>query len=251
LNDADQILEIRLHGNNIAPTTFKSKEVGEIIDNLENALKVYILASHHDLDDKELFISPVKIENNSLHLFFLPNVRALFIAAFTSIGSAIAGNNYAAVPPKSIEALRSVQKVVRAKNCYADFIYNGNVLASIDANTDIVHDINDIISGETTIYGIVQRVGGADPTAWIKLTGGQRIIVNVTESIAKTLAKNLYEEIGFKGEARWSISTNQIVEFKLSEIVKEYSYTPANEAFKKLREAIGDYWDRENINDYL
>lgn len=247
----DDILEFRLYGDNISPRVFKAKEVGEILINVEDALKGYIFENNPTLDTRDLFISPIAINDQSLGLKFSPNVAKYFVSAFIGITTAIKANDVSTLPLNTRHSLAEVQKVVRTKNCSAEFKINGEVLANIDSNTQL--DITeDIIKGDSTIYGEVQRVGGNEPTVWVILNTGKRIVLSVDKIQAKKLSRKLYEEVGFKGAAKWAKQSQTLLEFKVYDILDQYEPKSLKESFSEIKSIIGKYWDKiDDINDAL
>jgi len=247
----EDILEFRLFGDGISPNVFKAKEVGDLFINIEEALKQYIFENNPTVDTKNLFISPTAIGDESLGLKFSPNVKKELVAAFISITTAINTNAVSTLPVRTVKSLQEIQKVVRAKNCNAEFKYNGEHLANLDSNTDLAETEN-IIKGDTVIYGEVQRVGGVEPTVWLILNSGKRIILTVDKPQAKKLSRKLYEEVGFKGTAKWDRVSQTVIEFKVSDIIDQYEPKSLKESFNEVRDIIGKYWDKiDDINGAL
>lgn len=245
------ILEFRLYGDGISPKVFKAKEVGEILINFEDALKGYIFENNPTLDTKDLFVSPVAINDQSLGLKFTPNVAKYFVPAFISITTAIKANNVSTLPATTRHALTEVQKIIRIKNCNAEFKIDGEVLANIDANTEL-SVIEDIIKGDSIIYGVVQRVGGNEPTVWVILNNGKRVVLHVDVPQAKKLSHRLYEEVGFKGNAKWAKQSLTLLEFKVYDILDQYQPRSLKESFGEIKSIIGKYWDKiDDINNAL
>jgi hypothetical protein len=244
-NEINDILELRLYGDGISPKIFKSKDVAELLTNFESALKHYIIANNPDADIDNLYLSPIGLKDESLGLQFSPNVKALFHAAFLAISTAISTNAYSTLPQKTISSLNEVQKIVRQKNCNAEFKINGEKFADINPNTKIELG-SDVIKYETIIYPDVKRVGGNDPHVQIEIDG-KRMSLNLTTDQAKLVSHRLYEEIGLKGIASYSRLDNRIVDFKVSEVLSSYNPSTIKDSFGSLKNIIGKYWD--NIDD--
>lgn len=247
INLSNETLELRFFGSNISPNSFRAKEVGEIFTNIELALTSYIFANNAEIDTTDLFISPIAISNESLGIKFSPNVAKYIVSAFLSISTAIETNSVKQLPIKTIESLQGLQKIVRSKNCNAEFKHNGLKVADFTPNTAIEIEAKDFIVGETIIYGTVQRAGGIKPTVWLVLDDNKKVIIQVNKDQAKKLSQRLYEEVGFRGIATWSKEGYHLVQFKVSDFISDYEPTSIKESFDEVRNIIGKYWD--NIDD--
>ena len=120
---------------------------------------------------------------------------------------------------------------------------------SINNKTDIRISDDYYLIGETVIYGSIQRVGGAEPKISIKNSiDDSTLYCSASKEIAKQIGQNLYEEVGLKGIATWEKTTNQIIDFKVTEITK-YKKHSITEGIKGLSNLIGKYWD--DVDDVI
>jgi len=249
MNENEEFL-FRLHGKNISPESFKANEVAKLITLLENAFQVYFQTVGNK-EDKDFYLSLTDVKNESLGLKFSPQRIKAFFSAFVIITTSIESQVYTEIPTKTIEDFQEIQKIVRAKNCTADFIYQGQNLASIDSNTLIEVPKTGVIRGETVLYGEVKRVGGKNPSAFVELDSGQTITCNISKSVAKRLGAKLYSQVALIGVATWRITDYQILDFQIEDF-NDYHKSTNKEAFNRLSKSLGSYWDAiEDIDSFL
>lgn len=240
----------RLHGGGVDPYSFSSKEVAEVIIHLESAFKT-LLAAENGKQSEQFFISLVGVVDASNGLKLVPNIPSLFTTAFLIITSALASQDYSALPTKSIEDLQQVRKVIRAKGCEGDFVYQNKVVATIKPSTKIDIAATGIIQGETILYGEVTRIGGREPRARIELDTGQIIFCNVKQAVARLLGAKLYTKVALKGYATWTVSDYKLTDFRI-ESFTDFIPVPPVEAFDRLRNILGPYWDKiEDVDSFL
>jgi hypothetical protein len=241
----------KVEGEKITPESFNSKEVGELLIHLEAAFKAYF-----DTDPErkahEPFLSLVEVRNQSLGLHFKPSNSAFFQLAFLAITTAVNSGDFTDIPRKSIEHLQSVQKIVKAKNAEGQFYLGDKRFALLRAETPIVapeEKKNAPIRGETVLYGQVTKTGGIHPAVQVVFDSGETLTCTVSRSLAKQLGKNLYSKVALKGVAAWSAADYELLEFRI-ESFEVFQVAKANQAFAKLRDTLGKYWDStDNISE--
>jgi hypothetical protein len=111
--------------------------------------------------------------------------------------------------------------------------------------------VSDYIQGETTLYGKVERVGGKTPTVWLRISDSERMICEISESLAIELANYLYQWVSVSGKAKWNVSNYEIESFEITSINKDYQDMPLNEALSHLSQEIGHYYDNIDPVEYV
>ena len=245
------VLELRLSGRGMTPTALKATEVGELISAYEGALLHVIQRNHPEVNIDSVVISLVAIEQNSAHYCFLPNIKDVVFGAATIINNAIMGNNLPALPYKTVEALEEIWKFTKRKNCQAEFVIPALPTATITPENPVQITEAFFYEGETTIYGRIERVGGAIPRVRIKLDNDQVLFLDITETIAKKLANRLYENVVLKGLAKWRKENFMIEDFKIEDI-QYFEATIMQDAIESLKETVGTAWDNvADIESYI
>lgn len=105
----------------------------------------------------------------------------------------------------------------------------------------------DLIEETTTFFGVLERVGGIEPRAWIRDDAGDRIICRLPgdRGLARELAHHLYKEVGLSGRAIRDTRNGELVELFVEELT--YVDTPLTQSFKELETAIGRYWSDVDV----
>jgi hypothetical protein len=106
------------------------------------------------------------------------------------------------------------------------------------------------ITGETTLYGIVKRVGGEPPTVWIQTLEGNHILCQVDETLAKQLGSLLYTRVGLIGTAKWNVADSSIKSFQITQMTA-YQQTPLSYAFSSLSDEIGHYYNDIDVLQWV
>jgi hypothetical protein len=241
----------RLSGESIKPHVFSAREIATIIQNLEEACRSVAKNEKPQLDESTLFISLVEIRDESAGLKFVPSYSEVS-AAFILLASSFSNGDFDRIPPRAINNLKEIQKVISHKpGCVGTFFSGRTRLSTIDKDTEIEIPTTGIIEGETTLYGQIRRVGGSDPKIIFRLHNGDNLSLEVSESTAKSFGPRLYEEVGIKGIARWSYADNKILSFSVEQLIN-FKDTPVSIAFDELRGSIGKYWDEiEDVEEAL
>lgn len=100
------------------------------------------------------------------------------------------------------------------------------------------------VSGQTTLFGELKRVGGATaPKCMIRALGQRRAIYcALTQRQARVLARQLYQKVVLEGEAVWLRGCWDIVDFLVLRIVP-YRKRSLAAARELLRNAGAERWD--------
>jgi hypothetical protein len=102
------------------------------------------------------------------------------------------------------------------------------------------------ITSETTLYGVVKRVGGEPPTVWIQTFDGNHISCQVDETQAKKLGSLLYTRVGLIGLAKWNVADSSIKTFQIRKMTA-YQDTSLSEAFSSLSLEMGHYYNDVDV----
>lgn len=235
--------EIRLDGIGVSPSTVRIKDLTDIISSFEEIMIDLTKKEYPDIDTNDIVIGLSEILGGSAKFrfqSFLPSMLATFVT-FTQ---AIANNDYKHIP---LEPIRKMTECSKRLQCNIEFrkSFDSKIpLAKITPNTHITAPENQYIEGQTTIYGIIERIGGKDPTVMVTLLNGQTIYSKINAEFAKKIASKLYNWVGLIGTALWELESYKIVSFEISDITN-YEYTPISVSVSELSGMIGKYWSSE------
>jgi len=240
-------IEIRFTGNDIAPGYIRSKEIAEIIEAVEEMIASQVISNNPDFKRDALVVGLSEIRHESLGFqFLLPSSAELTLPAFLEIAESISKNHFNSLSQDTLKPLKKVFNFARKHNCNAE-IYERNgdrkLLATITPDTEIPEVTS--ISGETTLYGEITRVGGADsknPKIQFKTIDGELIYGSTSKLLAEIAGTKLYKQVGLIGIARWNAETFEVEEFCVTAI-SEYEYSSPVEAFSALSEQFSSVFD--------
>jgi hypothetical protein len=110
------------------------------------------------------------------------------------------------------------------------------------------------ITGDTSITGKVQRVGGATQVRCaLRVSFQSRLLYCLVENVdlARKLGDHLYQDVAVHGTASWIKNTWRIVEFTITSI-HSFKKVTISEALESLHESGGKGWDEvEDPERYL
>ncbi len=244
---SDTTIEVLLTGEGMSPGKVRSKEIAEIIESVEDMIASTVIRDHPELKKEAIVVGLKSIREGSIGLEFSPNLLELTLPATRLITKSIKENDFGTLPGNAIYSLKKLSAFTRRYQCNAEFFaQNGKLepLAVLTPETKIP-DIYPL-SGETTIYGEITRVGGAEPKIQFKTFDDQVIYCSTNRIIAKKAGARLYTKVGLCGLAEWNSETFQIENFHVIDITN-YEAVPLLDAFNELAQLIGDSFD--NIKD--
>lgn len=252
METANDILELKLQGGGVKPNTLKAKELAELIESLEDALFHLVSRDHPEISKEELFISLVDIQDQSAGLRFIPKLRSVLVLGFLTISSALQTSILDGLPIKTIESLKVIQRFTRRRNCDAEFRLNDDTYAIIYPNTVIEIPASAYITGSTTIYPVVKRTGGNDPTVALSIADSYLVFARAPEEIVKKLGQRLYTTVGLTGFAKWERESLRLVEFKIDKIL-DYQETSIRDSFGKIGAVLSKYYESNEgkTNQYI
>lgn len=246
-----EILQLRFDGNGINPDRVKPSEISDLIKDYQDALLFTIKQDYPAIDTEQILFTLESIRNESLGINFkaikepiLPQIRDAVVASYLLITSSINTNDYSSLNQNTIQSLKRIVAFSKKHGCNAEFNRNGETISIITPNADIQVNKIPLIKSNTIIYGEIVDVGS---NIHLKLNEGYNIIIDADKKTSKALASRLWEQVGFRGTAKWDPVTFKIVEFKLVDVL-DYNPGGLQSAFAKLRDVSGA-WDQFNSND--
>ncbi len=239
-------IEIHLKGNGMSPGLLRSKDIAQLIEAIEEMIAAKVAADHPDLKKEQVIVGLADIAPGSVALQFASSSKDLTAPALKEIARALETSNFYSLPEDSVKSLKIISKFSQTQQCNAEiYEVNGsrNLLTTITPETHIVDC--EPIRGETTIYGAVTRVGGANensPTIQLRTIEGRLIYCTADQKNAKIAAQRLYQQIGLLGVAEWDVRTYEITSFEVTAI-SDYEHTSLSEAVESLSQTYGEQFD--------
>lgn len=235
------VYSIRLTGDGVRPTRIAAGELATLIIAAEKMI-LEIARRNNAGSPDEIVITLNPILDQSIGFAFASTHAEMVRDAFQEAVNAIKHNQFDNLPAKSLEGLNALARFSREKQGHTLFLDGSSDTAILDLPPEFVVAAPEYISGETTIYGRVERVGGVQPKVRIRTTTGDVIFGDVTESLCRTLATHLYTTVALRGQATWDIRDWTIADFKVLEVLP-YEPSTFSEALKELHAATGGAFD--------
>ena len=244
-------IEVRFDGD-LTPDKVSSRDVGELIASIETMVEAIIIRDNPTfrLNPGDVILSLVAVESNSSHYVLASELERVVPAAYQLATTAINTNRYDLLPVRSIEAIRTVKKFSKKYNRSAElWERNGNtrLAAVVSPTTDINVSEAIYVEGRTTLYGFLTGVAGENPPrARLRLLDGTTFECHITDrknlQVARQLGQRLYTDVGVRGNARWELRDDLVLDYFLIQEVTEFSSVPIEQALNSLREIAGvDY----------
>lgn len=244
-------VKITISGPGLLPETTRASELADFLRNIEKSVLETTKAQGVEISDEDI-VSLTKIEASSNKLTFA--VASLLLPGVACVSQAIETKKYETLPRQAHEALHEVSTQAVSQKWEVKFDKN----KSLNIRGGSISEENQIppappppyIEGTTSIYGRCIRVGGKIPKAMIELYQGRSLPINLSEDMAKQLAKRLYEDVCIEGKAKWNTEDWMIDEFEAVRIC-EFRATDPVKAFENLAVAAKGKWDGVDAIEYV
>ena len=223
MNNLNELLELKFIGDDISPELIKAKDLAELITAFEDSILRIVLNKNPELIEENKIVGLVNIEKSSAKFRFKPSYPSIALSAFLALSNSITQNNYSKSPLKSVESLVKISEFSKRHNCTAEFrskINSPQPEAIITPSTLVEVPESLFITGETTIYGKIERVGGAKPKVMIRSEDNNLIICDISEEMAQQLGHKLYKISGFVGSAKWRSDDYSFDSFNIETIIE-------------------------------
>jgi hypothetical protein len=246
--------QIRFTGGDVHPVTVPAHELADLLLGAEQAISSLASKEFPELDASTLVIGLSSIKDASLGLEFTTNRPDVVGPAFQRLANGIHSKTWEDFPSRSLAGLEIIANFTSRRKCAAQF-WNGvgstEPLAVLDENFCESIPRRSRVRGETLVYGRVERVGGVEPKARLRLLNGDSLSCRLSEGLARQLGGKLYEEVALRGTATWDASDYSLIYFYADELTN-YEPIGLTEAFQELKAVAGRYYsDIEDVVSYV
>ena len=243
--------KIAITGRGVLPETTRAGDLAEFVVNVEKAISETAKARGVALCDEDI-VSLTDIEKSSNKLTF--TVAALLLPVAGAISAAVKTSKYESLPRQAHKALHDISGQAVKKNWKVQFIEERSLSiegGEISSERPVPEPpVAPSIRGTTSIYGRCIRVGGVQPRAEIERYQGGKIYIDVSEQLAKDLAKRLYDAVCLQGVATWNSEDWTIETFECTEI-SEFSEVNVAQAFEQVAAAAKGKWAAVDAVKYV
>lgn len=243
----------RFRGEKIQPSNIRAGELGDLLDAIEETIAQAVISQYPRLTKDNLVIGLAAINAGSLDLQFTTALPEVVIPTYERMARALHENEINAFPVDIYEPFGKILHFARKQNSQIDLdiLKNGQRLTLATISPDFVLPEAAFITGETTLYGELVRVGGVEPKAEIKTISGKTYFCPFSKDLAPALGKLLYRQISVTGIAKWNALTYEIKQFNIVSL-NDYQPESLTQTFTELREQFGDYFnDIDDVNAYV
>ena len=246
------IFHIEMKGMDVYPQSTPIRELADFLINLESAIAEIAKAQQVELEPGEVGVSLVEIQEGSNRLGIA--VESAFIGAVSVLTNSLSQEDFSSLPRPAHDSLYEIYKQTQRTKWEVNFLRDESQSikdAAISSQRPVPNPLPATIRGTTTVFGRCIKVGGAEPKVDIRLPNRSRLLhVEVTETMAKKLARNLYENVAITGEVWWEPQTYEIVRLKAKEVVNIQAGSPL-QTFKELAEIVGERWRHVNVEQFV
>ncbi len=246
------IFKLDLKGQGLLPQTTPIRDLVEFLSHIETSVLETARKFDVEMTEGEVSLSLVEIEEGSNRLSIA--VAPVLVSAIQMVTEAVRNENYSQLPPRAHQSLYAIY-LQASKRGWEVSLQEGETLDMAQAMISVEHPVPkpgpELVNGTTTVFGRCIRVGGAEPRADVRLSNRTRLLhVEVTEPIAKQLAKNLYENVAITGEVWWDASSWEIVRLKAHRVAN-FQAGSISETFREMAEIIGDRWSNVDAEQFV
>ncbi len=227
--------------------------IQRLVESLEAINK--LIALDHEDSGASPFLSLIGIQRGSARLQCHSRDAAAATKNLALVGSALNGQETNKNIANALKPIRLLSGVTKYLNCKIEIRTDTEgVLAKITPDSDRIISDALLASGDTTISGVVERVGGATKyKCALRMDGrGDLLICSVpTKESAKSLGKYLYSDVVLDGRAEWLKGNWEIVSFHIS-AVRPAPQGAIRDRLKEMRKYGGEAWDKVGqLDDFL
>jgi hypothetical protein len=247
------VFELSLSGEGIYPESIRASELAEILKSIEKTVTSIAVQKDPSLNLDEFIVGLVQISKSSAKLAFASSKPSIAKSSFENVSKAVSEGKVYTLPNMAIEEIGKIADFSKKKGCIIAFRpdLEKEPLAFIEPDIDLGLQKIPTYSGDTVIFGKLERIGGATPKARLRISDREVVSCTLTHDLAKSLATKLYEHVGLSGKATWNSATWAIVSFNVQSI-SHYRGGSIKEAFQELSETAGDAWsDVQNLTAYI
>jgi len=247
------VFEISLSGEGIYPESIRASDLADIIKSIEKSVTSVAFQKDPSLNLEEFIVGLVQIERGSANLAFASSQPSVAKTSFEEVSEAVSERKVYKLPNEAIEEVDKMAKFSKKKGCVIAFRpdLGQEPTAFIEPDIELGLQKMPTYSGDTVIFGKLERIGGAKPIARLRISPHEAVSCYVSFDLAKTLASRLYEYVGLSGKAKWNSETWSIISFNVQSIT-QFEGGSIQEAFQELADAAGDAWsDVEDVTSYI
>lgn len=264
---------VRLVGSNVKPWTVPLRSLARMMDAIQRLVEQK--ENEVELEDSQIEIEPqdgelglagsqvlrlVGVRSSSAGYAISTPYKDSTLGMLAATGRAILDPSHSEWTGPTISSVKDLSDVAKSLGVVIEIRQPrqgsrlGDVIARISPDTYQQVSDSAFVIGETSLYGTIERIGGAsaERCAFRLPDQTKMIYCGVAgEDLARKLAKHLYEDVSIHGEATWLRVNWQIRSFRIQSFDQPKTGS-IRDAMNEIWEAGGKAWDKvKNPDAYI
>ncbi len=232
----EELMAVRLPGD-VTPDRLPIGELVQILSEIEKGITALARQSRQGqpLPD-DFLVALVSIrEAGSTELAVSSPVPDLAEPAIDTYSQAIRTNELETLPELAQQSIQALRRIATRRGVDLEVIRRGKTVAVVRQFAEEELPGTTVpIEGGTSLFGVVEDVGGATPRIALRIPPDKRIICAADEDLCKKVGTRLYTHVVLEGTATWDAATGELRAFRAQRL-GTYKDVHANEAFNALR----------------
>ncbi len=238
------LIQLKFEGDGLSPSDIRLSELARLLRRFED----YVASQVHQSEGvpkEEVHISLNSIRHTSATYGVHAPMKDAALHAVCQFGRAVETNNFLGLDPSSRDLAKQIVSFTRRYNCRAHLVARTgkeDYVTTLTPETRV--GSAKLIRGETQYYGVLERIGGAEPRFVLRVSTSEAIHGTTSIELAIELAHHLYSWVGVHGLATWDPISGDIEDFKITHVLP-FKGIGIVKAMDLLKNAVGEYWDDE------
>lgn len=236
------ILKLRFVGEGISPSSFTTKELGELLIELQKGMSAFADSfGDSDWSDNDHLLSLIEIKNQSNGLYFSSNYPHAK-QAYHLITEAANNMSLYNLPRESFTGIKMISKLAKNKKCNAEISFSSGMnqeYAVITPDDNFILPEEIYLKDTKEFYGEITRIGGAEPRVRFKTFDGKTVNGDISKELAIKIAGKLYQTVKITADVKWVHNSSEM-EIKVTS-VEDFQVRKNVELFENLRQSLGDF----------
>lgn len=231
---AGRVLTLTLRGDAVTPETLPIEELGALLQELGKGIRALGAAN------ADFGLALAELHHGSINLAFATDDLDRASAPVLRYATALQKRALAGLPEPTQKSMRHIRNICKKKSMTATLgaMPAPDMVVVVDSHFEFEDDPSRI-RGQTTLYGILRRAGGAKPALELHMEGGARVTCEATKEFVLACADRLYSPVGIEGTAWYEPDELKMVRFKAHRLLP-YRRAPMSEGLRAIADMAGD-----------
>jgi hypothetical protein len=234
----------------MSPETLDIGELGDLLKALRDSIAGLTPIEGEGQEPPPVLLGLGGFSRGSVIAILTSPVPEIVEPAISRFNAAIRKGDLTDVPDVSIEGVKRILSLTKKHEVDAQF-FGGKATkrpsSVITPRTEFRTPA--IVSGETTLYGKVERAGGATAARVLLRIPERHALLpcDADEQIARELGARMYEWVMVSGDATWNAKDLSLRSFRIRRVDPFDQKTSLVQAFDELRAAVGPAWEGTEV----